>query len=223
MSSEFVNLSGFHVRVDHERYSPTIVEALKSASYEVGERNVCTKFFRKGDRVLEVGASIGAVSMVIASIVGPENYIGFEANPEIMSDALANFEKNGMSLSYHNALLRNRLHGGAGSAVPFHISRDIWTSSLTPSSFTVRTVEVPLACFEDEVDSFHANALMLDIEGGEYDLLEYAELSNIEKIFLEVHYWPSRRRADRMLKYLINDGFSIDLDMTFGHNVALRR
>ncbi|GJD68751.1 hypothetical protein MMMDOFMJ_1675 [Methylobacterium gnaphalii] len=161
--------------------------------------------------------------MVLASIVGQDNYIGFEANPELMPDALHNFEINNMSLSYHTAILRNRAHGGEGEPVDFYINKDFWISALTPSGNTIRSTKVPVFCLEDEIDKFHANCLMMDIEGAEADLLLCADLSKIEKIFMELHYWPSREGANRMFKYLINEGFCFDAQISSGANVAFHR
>jgi len=220
---EYADLSGFAVQIDLARYSPTMINALRSGSYEIGERTCSASVFKRGDRVLEIGSSIGAVSLVLASIVGPENFIGFEANPELMPDALANFRRNGYDLLYHNAILRNRVRGGAGDSVDFHINKDFWISALTPSGNTIRTVKVPVFCLEDEISKFHANCLMMDIEGAEAELLEYADLSGVEKIFMELHYWPSRAGANRMLRYLINEGFSLDLPNCAGHNISLHR
>jgi FkbM family methyltransferase len=221
--AETVELSGFKIKVDSQRYSPRMVEALRTGEYEAGERRICQEFFSAGDRVLEVGSSIGAVSLVLGRTVGVENFIGFEANPELMADAQENFRANGLPLTYHTAVLRNRVRGGGDCVVDFHINKDFWISSLTRVRETIRTVQVPVFCLEEEISRFHANCLMMDIEGGEYDLLEYAELNGIEKIFMELHYWPSRDRANRMLRYLINEGFTVDLDMTAGHSLALVR
>lgn len=220
---EYVELSGLKVKVDTQKYSPTMVEAFRSGHYEANERHWCVGFFQEGDRVLEVGSSVGVLSMVLARAVGVENFIGFEANPELMPDALENFRNNGMELSYHTAVLRNRVRGGAGEPVDFYINKDFWISALVPSGNSIRTVQVPLFCLEDEIEKFHANALMMDIEGAECDLLLYADLSKINKIFMELHYWPSREAADKVLRYLILEGFNLDLPHSSGHTVALRR
>src|SRR5689334_6616211 len=141
---EYVELSGLKVKVDTQKYSPTMIEAFRTGSYEANERHWCVGFFEEGDRVLEVGASVGVLSMVLARMVGLENYIGFEANPELMPDALENFRNNGMELSYHTAVLRNRVRGGAGEPVDFYINKDFWISALVPSGNSIRTVQVPV-------------------------------------------------------------------------------
>jgi FkbM family methyltransferase len=161
--------------------------------------------------------------MVLARAVGAENYIGYEANPELMPDALENFQNNGMKLNYHTAVLRNRVRGGVGDPVNFYINKDFWVSALTPSGSSIRTVQVPVLCLEDEMEKFQANALMMDIEGGECELLLYADLSGINKIFMEIHYWPSREAADKMIRYLVTEGFDFNLPFCYGHSIALVR
>ena len=115
------------------------------------------------------------------------------------------------------------MRGGGGGLIDFHINNDFWTSSLMRCYETVRTVQVPVLCLEDEIHNFGANSLVMDIEGGECDVLEYADLKGIEKIFLELHYWPSVERANQMMRYLINEGFAVDFDTTIGRSVALTR
>jgi FkbM family methyltransferase len=220
---EYADLSGFKLRIDHDRYSSTMIEALRSGVYEAGERRLVAEIFAPGDRILEVGSSVGSLSMIAASIVGSDNFIGYEANPELMPDALENFRTNNMTLHYHNAVLRNRYNGGGGGNIDFHVNKDFWISSLTPSGNSIRTISVPVLCLEDEIGKFKANCLLLDIEGAEVELLENANLNGIEKIFMEVHYWPSREGANRMLKYLINQGFNLQLEACFGANVSLHR
>jgi len=223
LALEYVSLSGLNVKVDPEKYSPRMVEAFHTGEYEANERHFCTQFFGPGDRILEVGSSVGVVSMVMARIVGADNFVGYEANPELMPDALENFRNNGLNLYYHTGVLRNRVRGGAGEPVDFYINKDFWISALEPSGNSIRTVQVPMLCLEDEIQKFGANALMMDIEGAECELLLYADLTGINKIFMELHYWPSRAAANKMVRYLINEGFSFDLPNCAGHTISFHR
>jgi FkbM family methyltransferase len=222
-AADYVSLSGLKIGVHKDRYSPVMIEALRTGQYEANERSLAPRVFAPGDRILEVGSSIGSVSLLLASIVGQENYIGYEANPELMPDIIANAKANGMNILVHTALLRNRARGGAGDPINFYINKDFWISALEPSGNTIRTIAVPVMCLEDEIESFNANALMLDIEGGEVDLLEHADLSRIRKILMELHYWPSRDGANRMVRALFQKGFTIDFSLTHGHTVVFHK
>lgn len=221
--ANYADLSGFKFKLDHARYSPTMIEALQSGLYECNERRIAPEVFERGDRIIEIGSSIGSVSVLLASIVGPENYIGYEANPELMPDLIENGHLNNISLLVHNAVLFNRKSGLAGKPVNFYIAKDFWISALEPSGHTIRTVQVQTLCLEDEIEKFRANAMLLDIEGGEVPLLEGADLSRIDKIVMELHYWPSHEGANRMMAYLYSIGFTVDFSKTFGHAVVLHR
>jgi hypothetical protein len=78
-------------------------------------------------------------------------------------------------------------------------------------------------CLEDEIAKFGANTLLVDIEGGEIELLEEADLTNIDKIFMELHYWPDRAGVNRMIRKLICDGFAVDFSTTYTGVVTLHR
>lgn len=219
----FVELSGIKILIN-ERYSPKILHSINTGGYENGERQVVSKLLTKGDRVIEVGAALGCVSMVAANVVGVNNIISFEANPDLIEAAQNNFALNRLEVQLRNFVLKNRVcWAGAGSIVEFHINKEFWASSLAKTPGTIKTVRVPTACFEDEIIAFGANALICDIEGGEIELLELADLSSIDKILMEIHYWAGRERVNKMIRKLILDGFTVDFDLSHRSIVTMHR
>ena len=221
---EFVKLSGIKIFANVDKYSDTILQYIKNGGYESGERHVIPKILEKGDRVIEIGAAIGCVSMVAAKVVGQENILAFEANPALIGDAQSNYLANGLSIVIKNGILQNRVNwSGKGKNVDFFINADFWASSTARMPGTIETVSVPTLCFEEEAELFCANTLICDIEGGEIELLELADLTNFDKILLEVHYWAGRKEINRLMRKLIIDGFSINFDASFGSIVSLHR
>jgi FkbM family methyltransferase len=221
---EFIELSGVKIFANLDKYSETIIKYIKNGGYESGERQVIPKILERGDRVIEIGSAIGCVSMVAAKIVGQENILAFEANPALIDDAQSNYLANGFSIVSKNAILQNRVNwSGKGRSVDFFINADFWASSTARTAGTVETVSVPTLCFEEEAELFCANTLICDIEGGEIELLELADLTNFDKILLEVHYWAGRKEINRLMRKLIIDGFSINFDASFGSIVSLHR
>jgi hypothetical protein len=91
-----LEIGGFAVFVDDENYDKRIVAALKQGDYEATERNLASHLVTHVDRVIDLGTGIGLVAMTCATIVGPENVLTFDANPDIASDARDNFERNGL-------------------------------------------------------------------------------------------------------------------------------
>lgn len=206
-------------------YHPKIVEALRKGSYEGRERGVIPSLLKPGDKVLEVGGAIGAVTMAAADVVGPQNVISFEANSALIEDAKRNFELNALEIRMENAVLNNRVRwAGPGSTVDFHVHKEYWESSLLKTPGTIRTIQVPTKCFETEARNFGSNVLICDIEGGEIDLLELADLSGFSKILMEIHYWAAGREAiNRLVRKLVFDGFSVDFEHSFRSIVIFHR
>jgi FkbM family methyltransferase len=195
-------------------YGPAVLTALRSGNYENSERNKLGGLLRPGDRVLDVGTAVGVVAMHAVDIVGAENVRCFEASPALVEDARRNFLANNLDMHVNNAVLKNRNRfPGDGTSSTFFLHKEFWASSLEDKPGTVGTIEVPNLCFEQVVEDFAANVLICDIEGGEIDLLSSADLSGLDRIMVEIHYWAGRAGINRMIRKIIQDGFSIDFQM----------
>ena len=220
---------GFTVFVDDDRYSANIIFALDDGSYEARERRLAAEFINPTDRVIEVGTGIGTVSMTAAVIVGAQNVLTFDANPEIVEDAQQNFRRNGLfGIKSRNGVLKCRATiTQVGETAKFHIAKAYWASRLLASPTTpgiIKTVQVPVICLEDEIRSHRANVLICDIEGGEVNLLMRADLTGIRLMIIETHYWAVGEAAvDAMMRKLILDGFFIHLGRSGHHFNVLRR
>ncbi len=225
-SGDIVRLDGLIIFVDTVKYSPTLIRALTGGGYEGPERGILFDIVRPTDRVLEIGTAVGVVTMSLASIVGPANVMTYDANPAMVVDARRNFVANRMGeISAELGVMRNRGRWSPGEReTDFFISRDFWASRLDAgldSTDITRTVKVPLVCLERKIAEHRANVLVCDIEGGESDLLDGADLAPIRLIMLEIHYWAvGRRRIDDMIRFLISSGFDIDFTHT-SHNIVV--
>jgi FkbM family methyltransferase len=226
-SGQVALLGGFAVFVD-EQYSFGVRHALLSGAYEGRERNAVSRLLRPTDRVLEVGTAIGAVAMTAAAIVGPSRVATFDANPRMVEAARDNFARNGFgAIRVDLGIMANRSRFVSGRTVPFHIARDFLASRLDASPGApdiVETVDVPLHCLEDHLARDGTNVIISDIEGGEVALFEGAMLDNVRLIIMETHYgFAGEAPTDRMIAYLIAQGFSINLRETMAEVVVLRR
>nr|WP_167626446.1 FkbM family methyltransferase [Mesorhizobium loti] len=223
------NVGGFRIFVDNRNYTPHIIKALSGNYYEGRERQLTAELVYPSDRVIEVGTAIGIVTMTAALIVGAENVLTFDANPDIVEDARQNFARNGLSgILSRNGVLRNRRKiFKRDDTVEFYIDKDFWASRLDALSTApgiIKTVQIPIYCLEDEIRSHAANVLICDIEGGETELLMEADLTGIRLIIMETHYAVSGEAAtDAMMRKLIVEGFSIHLAHSGGQFVVLRR
>lgn len=223
-SSTIYELGGIKVAVPKSGYGDVITESIVRGGYEAVERTTVPKMLKPGDRVLEVGGAIGVVSMAAAKVVGAENVMSFEANRELVEHAVRNFEINGLQVNARCGILQNKIDWvGPRRRVPFYIHKDFWASSLSDKPGTISTVDVESYCLESEAQAFRANVLICDIEGGEIDLLTHADLSCFDKILMEVHHWAGREAINRLIRKLVFDGFSIDLELTGNATVVLHR
>ncbi len=145
------------------------------------ERTLVNKLIKTGDRVLEVGTALGAVTMTAARIVGAKHVLSFEANPQIAADARKNFlfnDLDGIPVARGRALQPFTVRQRAGRS-RISISRDFWASRLHVGPISqdiIKTVRVPTACLEDQIQNHRASVLICDIEGGEIELLIGADL-----------------------------------------------
>jgi FkbM family methyltransferase len=218
-------IDGLRVFVDTVAYSPTLVAALTGGSYEVTERRLVRRLIGPDDRVLEIGTAIGLVAMTLATLVGPSNVMTYDANPAMVDDARRNFAANRLErIDGRLGVLRNRARWREDEAVvPFYVSRDFWTSRLAAAgaSDIVGVVQVPLVCLETAIADHRATVLVCDIEGGEADLLEDADLAGIRLVVVEVHDWAvGRSRTGAMMRWLIQAGFDVDFTHS-GEGVAV--
>ena len=210
------SVGGFNVFVDEENYGRDVVWALDQGDYEEAERNLVKDFLLPTDRVLEIGTAVGVVSMTAAKIVGPNNVLTFDANPEIAADAKDNFRRNRLSdIVSEVGVLVCRKHFRENEQVEFFIDKEFWASRLDANSSSdgiINTVKVPTLCLEQIISSHNATVLICDIEGGEVNLLSEADLSGIRVIIIETHYWAvGETVTDSMIRNLILQGFSLHL------------
>ncbi len=220
-----VRISNVEVFLDPERYGPNLTHAITEGIYEGKEMDLVTKLVQPGDRVLEVGTAIGAVSMTAARIVGAPSVRTFEANARIAGDARRNFEFNGFAgIQLQVRVLVNRWRmPSTASPVRFHVSRDFWASrqQATGAKDIVETVSVETACLEDEIASHRANVLICDIEGGEIELLLGADLKGIRLVVMEVHpRMAGKQPSDNLIRYLVGAGFNVDFNNS-GRDIAV--
>jgi FkbM family methyltransferase len=220
--AEFLALNGLKLIVDRSIMSEGDIEAINRSQWEAGEHYLVSKTITPDDRILEIGTCIGYLSMIMGRIVGDNNIVTFEANAKALAVASINFEENAMRIRHGNALLMNRLLYAGANTVPFYVSGAIVSSSALEGHG--KRTEVPALCLENEIIKAQANALVLDIEGSEVDLLLGADLSGINKIIMETHYRKAgKARTDTMVRYIINQGLHIDLALSKNEVVYFSR
>ena len=164
------------------------IERIKAARYEGQEIEGSLHVVGSDDTVLEIGAGIGLVGAVIAHNAKPKAIHSFEANPELMEAINALYALNDLQdrISVTNQVLISA--EDRPETLQFHIRNSYLGSSLlNPGNRPSNVVDVPTASFSQVCEQIQPTVLVMDIEGGELDLLRHADLSPFRAVVLEFH------------------------------------
>lgn len=176
-----VKIDGFTVEVDEARVGTAVAKALWRGTYEAAERFLVRTFIGETDRVIEAGAGLGVVSMNIARIVGANNLIVYEASPVTADLLKRNLHRNGFAVD-----VRQRGLSDSDVGERF-VHADDFRGSSSVAEPGGLALEIPTDDIARVMAEFSANALVLDIEGKEIDVLLRAPLDAIEKVIVEIH------------------------------------
>lgn len=186
----YVVVDGLRVVAASDLLPKDIRIGLYKADYEEPERNLVKFALESSDRVLEIGAGIGLVSLFAARICGTHRLLSYEPNPLTWPIIERNFALNNMKPQ-----LRKKAVSVHAGMVEFYFASNIFSSSMYDRSIgTSKLIESE--AISDVINEFQPNVLLLDVEGSEVDLLTEANLSGINKIIVEMH--PHVTGADRI-------------------------
>jgi FkbM family methyltransferase len=164
--------------------SEAIWSALSCGTYEAKEAYWVTKAVHAGDRILELGTGLGVIAVILAAQTDV-HVSAFDANPEIVQLAQRVADANGRAnISISHGLMT----AGPPREFPFYLRKDFWMSSLFKHQGPYERITTIMSTNIDEfIASTGITLLVMDIEGGEYDLFKEAELPGVERVFLELH------------------------------------
>jgi FkbM family methyltransferase len=201
--TEFAELAG--VKLDMAGLDPTVRSAIVDRSYEAGELRALALALQPDDVVLELGTGLGLLSTWCAQRIGSARVHTFEANPGLEPRIRQTWALNQVEPSLGVAMLGE--HAGEHD---FHVHEAFWASSATDPSGAERTVRVPVRPLNDEIRRIRPSLLIMDIEGGEAELLRFADLDGVQRIVAEFHERMLGRDAiDTMMGRLYGEGFRI--------------
>ncbi len=164
------------------------IERINAARYEGQEIAGALHVTGPQDRVLELGAGLGVVGAVTQLNAKPAAMISYEANPNMIPhiEALYALNRIKSKIKLNNKVLLSEPE--PPESVEFFLRNSFLGSSLTDNDKRQTTaVSVPTARFEEMRKSFKPTVLLMDIEGGELELLRHANLEGLRAIVLEFH------------------------------------
>ncbi|WP_299349479.1 FkbM family methyltransferase [uncultured Shimia sp.] len=169
----------------------------EDGKYERKELEAGTALLREDDRIIEMGAGLGVVGGYLAYSKPTVELWSFEANPNLIPHIEEIYGLNDLGprarVSNNVVLTEDDLP----ETIRFHIYGCYLGSSLFDRPDKPRpSVEVPTFAWSEICESYKPTFLLMDIEGGELDFLENADLSGLRTVVIEFH--PDRYGIDGM-------------------------
>ena len=197
---------------------PGMIAAMAAGTYERHEVELALAHVPRGSRVLELGAGSGVAGAVVARNCQPRAMLSVEANPRLLPHIADLYAENGLQY------LMDLRHGVVLSApdapetMPFFVRGNFLGSSLTePDHGMVQPIQVPVIRYAALKADFPHDVLLMDIEGGELDLLRHANLSGVNLLIAEFHRHSFGREGLRECRALLTaQGFLQDTQASAG-------
>ena len=202
---------------DPEKVPRSVASALIKGNYEAPERKLVRMAVRPGDRVVDIGSGVGVVSLLCARLAGAGNVVSYEANAGLEAIIRENFALNNLT-----PRLRLRAVTKHGGQVSFFRNANVVSSSMIDRGLEAQQVFVESDPINRILAEDRANVLVMDVEGGEVDLLHAADLSGVRDIVLELHpHIVGESATQNLIEYLCSLGFT--LVASIHKNISLTR
>lgn len=202
--------------------TPAIARAIREGRFEAEESSQIAAIVRPGDRVLEIGAGIGFISTLLARQRRVAAVIAVEANPGLMDYMARLHAINGVrKVRRLNAVLTN----GPEQRATFYLRPDFWMGSLAPGPNPwVGTVQVPTMRLDALLREEAIDLVVCDVEGAEATLFEGADLSGVDRLWVEIHdHVTGLSGVRRLFATMAAQGFVYDPRHSIGPVVLFRR
>ena len=207
---------------DAEVVTPAIRRAILAGRFEAEEASQLAAIVEPGDRVLEIGAGIGFISTLLARQPRVSRVVAVEANPRLLPYMTRLHDLNRVGkVRRINAVLTN----GPERCATFYLRRDFWMGSLSPSPNPyVATVEVPTMRLDALLREEAIDFLVCDVEGAEAWLFEGADLSGVDRVWVETHdHLTGLSGVRRLFAAMAAQGLVYDPRHSLGAVVLFRR
>ncbi len=228
---ESVQLHGLSVPIDRRLMSASIVNALTTGRYEIGEARVLPRLIRPGERVAEIGAGIGVLTALIARTGKAERVAAIEASPLLQDYIRELFRLNGVEVELRQALVTPER---SEPTATFYLHQDLWASS--PARIKHRhqigALQVPVLSLAEVAETWRPSLLIVDIEPfaawtfaeAPAHALASADFRPFERVLLELKpkKFPPEALA-RVMAHFSAQGFVEDTELSREPLVLFRR
>lgn len=214
--------AGVMIPHDAAVITPAIAAAIRNGRFEAEEASQIAAIVEPGDRVLEIGAGIGFISTLLSRQRRVSHVVAVEANPALLPYMERLHALNGVRKTRRvNAVLTNEPRPSA----TFYLRRDFWMGSLSPEPNPyVATVAVPTLSLDGLLRDEAINLVVCDVEGAEAWLFDGADLSGVDRLWIETHdHVTGLSGVRRLFATMAAQGFVYDPRHSIGPVVLFRR
>jgi FkbM family methyltransferase len=208
--SNIIEIKSIKLNINHNNISNELKEFFYNKKYEWREIKILEKVLSENDRILELGAGIGFLSAFCAKKVDNNNIVAYEANPQMI-----NIVKETYHLNSVNPTIKNLILADKEGEVDFYLENNFWSSSTIKRSENSQIIKVKTVNINEEIKKYNPNFIIMDIEGGEAELMPIMNFKNINKLLIEFH--PDiigEKVVSNLIKLLIEKDFCLDLVKT---------
>lgn len=210
-----VSLQGIRLRADPALIGEEVVEQILSGYYEGREARMVNMFLAPDDRVIELGAGIGFIGLLCSSRLGAGRVQSFEANPMMEEIIRGNYALNPGPVPELTIGLLSEEPGEAILYVP-----DLFWAASTNPMLGAREIRTPRLSLNERIHALQSTFLVMDIEGGEIDIIDALEPGPLRKIAMELHPDVTGQNAiNGMTRRLADLGFTRRWQSNAGQHV----
>lgn len=196
-----------------------LTKEIEDGTYESAEADIFLCTVESQDTVMEIGTGLGLLATLAARRVGNRKVYTYEPNPRLEAYIRGMFAMNDVDPYFiPEAVCYN------GSEATFHVSPNIWSSSLIRHKDVIEEITVPARPFQVELNRFHPTYLICDAEGSEVEFLGTGDLGSIQRILIEFHEGVAGKDKTAQVKgNILGQGFQLDPDLSRVDTWFLRR
>lgn len=210
----FKTIDGITIPV-HLKYGYSVLRFIDNKKYESGEITIIKKTLKKDDRVLELGTGLGFISAFCAKNIGSANVFTFEANSYLKQSISDLYIRN-----HVNPALKFNILGKENKIIFFYVNKNsLLASGLQRTSVRAQRIEAKQENLNEKIKDIKPTYLIMDIEGGEYDIIKEIEFQTIHKVQFELHpdVLDKKKVSDIFLK-LESSGFKRNESLSTANN-----
>ncbi len=196
--------------------------ALRKDTYETPMIRAASRTALPIDRVLDLGAGIGALAAVLAKREGVEAVHCIEGNPELAAYMPTLFAANDIE----NAAVTHGTLGKRKGTTDFHLRKNVALSSTreVEGIATTETVKIDVINAKTLFKDVAPTLLVCDIEGSEAEIIPQLDLKDLRAAVIKLHpNWIGPEGVNAVFAAMMDAGLAYNARASDGKIVSFRR